>query len=106
MNKIQVDYTTTEKKLLAIAYVVDKFKSYLMGTQVIVCADHSALKYLLQKKEDKPRLIRWVLILQEFGREIRHKKGFENVVAKHLSKLPNEKNEANSLPIQKSFLDE
>lgn len=70
--------------MLAI-YVVDKFRSYLIDTQVIVYTDHLALKYLLQKKEAKPRLIRCVLLLQEFDMEIRDKKSYENVVDDHLS---------------------
>lgn len=58
LNESQVNYTITEKELLVIVYAVDKFISYLMGSHVIVHTDYSALKYLLQKKEVKPRLIR------------------------------------------------
>ncbi|KAM2650261.1 hypothetical protein EV1_014278 [Malus domestica] len=75
LNDAQLNYSTTEKELLAIVFALDKFRSYLLGTKVIVYSDHAALKYLLTKKEAKPRLIRWMLLLQEFNFEIRDKKG-------------------------------
>lgn len=64
---------------------MEKFRSYLVGSKVIVHTDHAALKYLMSKKDAKPRLIRWILLLQEFNLEIKEKKGAENVVADHLS---------------------
>ena len=67
----QKNYTTTKKELLAVVYAIDKFRSYLVGSKVIVYTDHAALKYLLTKQDSKPRLIRWVLLLQEFDIEIR-----------------------------------
>ena len=85
LNDAQLNYSTTEKELLAVVFALDKFCSYLVGTKVIVHSDHAALKYLLTKKEAKPRLIRWMLLLQEFDIEIRDKKMSENVVADHLS---------------------
>ncbi|CAM8991218.1 unnamed protein product [Rhodiola kirilowii] len=81
------NYTTTEKEMLAIVYAFEKFRQYLIGSKTIVYTDHAAIKYLLAKKDSKPRLIRWVLLLQEFDIEIRDKKGAKNLVADHLSRL-------------------
>jgi hypothetical protein len=54
----QLNYATTEKELLAIVFAIHKFRSYLVGAKVIVYTDHATLKYLLTKKDAKPRLIR------------------------------------------------
>ncbi|CAN6697911.1 unnamed protein product [Malus baccata var. baccata] len=102
LNDAQLNYSTTEKELLAVVFALDKFRSYLLGTKVIIFTDHAALKYLLTKKEAKPRLIRWMLLLQEFDIEIRDKKGVENVVADHLSRMVNEE----ASPISETFPDE
>jgi hypothetical protein len=104
LDEAQVNYATTEKKLLAIVYAIDKFRSYLVGSKIIVYMDHAAIRYLLSKKDAKPRLIRWISLLQEFDLEIRDKKGTENVVADHLSKLSDVKRE--ELPLDDSFLDD
>ncbi|CAN6562526.1 unnamed protein product [Malus baccata var. baccata] len=103
LNDAQLNYSTTEKELLAVVFALDKFRSYLIGTKVIVFTDHAALKYLFTKKEVKPRLIRWMLLLQEFDIEIRNKKGSENVVADHLSRMVHNEE---SLPIVETFPDE
>ena len=98
----QLRYTTTEKELLAVVFALEKFRSYLLGTKVIVFSDHSALRHLLSKKDAKPRLIRWILLLQEFDLEIRDKRGCENVVADHLSRIIT----SDATPLHDSFPDE
>ncbi|GKE44966.1 reverse transcriptase domain-containing protein [Tanacetum coccineum] len=89
MSEAQAHYTTTEKELLAVVYAFEKFRSYLVMSKSIVYTDHSALKYLFAKKDTKPRLLRWILLLQEFDIDIRDKKGAENLAADHLSRLEN-----------------
>ncbi|GJS57039.1 reverse transcriptase domain-containing protein [Tanacetum coccineum] len=89
LSDAQTNYTVTEKELLAVVYAFEKFRSYLVLSKTIVYTDHSALKYLFNKQDAKPRLIRWVLLLQEFTIEIRDKKGAENLAADHLSRLEN-----------------
>jgi len=64
LTRAQLNYVTTKKELLAIVFAIDKFRSYLVGVMIIVYTDHAALKYMLTKKDAKPRLIRWILLLQ------------------------------------------
>ncbi|KAD3336813.1 hypothetical protein E3N88_32332 [Mikania micrantha] len=87
LNDAQENYTTTEKELLAVVFAFDKFRSYLVLSKTIVFTDHSALRFLFAKKDAKPRLIRWILLLSEFDIEIKDKKGAENVASDHLSRL-------------------
>ena len=103
LNDAQLNYATTEKELLAIVFAFDKFRPYLIGNKVVVHTDHSAIKYLMTKKDAKPRLIRWVLLLQEFDVEIKDKKGTENLVADHLSRLEGTKDD---VPVNDEFPDE
>ena len=87
LNDAQLNYATTEKELLAIVFAFDKFRPYLIGNRVIVHTNHSAIKYLMTKKDAKSRLIWSVLLLQEFDLEIKDKKRTVNLVANHLSRL-------------------
>ncbi|GJT52226.1 reverse transcriptase domain-containing protein [Tanacetum coccineum] len=89
MTEAQIHYTTTEKEMLAVVYAFEKFRPYLVLSKSIVYTDHSDLKYLMNKQDTKPRLLRWVLLLQEFDIIIRDKKGSENLAADHLSRLEN-----------------
>nr|GEY04005.1 putative reverse transcriptase, RNA-dependent DNA polymerase [Tanacetum cinerariifolium] len=83
------NYTTTEKEMLAVVYAFEKFHSYLIMNKSIVYTDHSALKYLFAKKDAKARLLRWILLLQEFDFKFVDTKGAENYAADHLSRLEN-----------------
>ncbi|KAG7564207.1 Integrase catalytic core [Arabidopsis suecica] len=87
MDDAQVRYATTEKELLAVVFAFEKFRSYLVGSKVTVYTDHAALRHIYAKKDTKPRLLRWILLLQEFDMEIVDKKGIENGVADHLSRM-------------------
>ena len=74
LDEAQRNYTTTEKELLVVVYAFEIFCQYLVGSRVIVHTDHAAMKYLMQNKDVKPRLMRWILLLQELDIEIKDKK--------------------------------
>ncbi|GJR72036.1 reverse transcriptase domain-containing protein [Tanacetum coccineum] len=74
MTEAQIHYTTTEKEMIAVVYAFEKFRPYLVLSKSIVYTDHSALKYLMNKQDAKPRSLRWVLLVQEFDITIRDKK--------------------------------
>nr|GEX82621.1 reverse transcriptase domain-containing protein [Tanacetum cinerariifolium] len=87
MNQAETNYTKTEKEMLAVVYAFEKFRSYLIMNKSIVYTDHSALKYLFAKKDAKARLLRWILLLQEFDFKVIDTKKAENYAADHLSRL-------------------
>nr|GFB00215.1 reverse transcriptase domain-containing protein [Tanacetum cinerariifolium] len=89
MNQAKANYTTTEKDMFAVVYAFEKFRSYLIMNKSIVYTDHSALKYLFAKKDAKARLLRWILLLQEFDFKVIDTRGAENYAADHLSRLEN-----------------
>ncbi|GKD33672.1 reverse transcriptase domain-containing protein [Tanacetum coccineum] len=89
MTEAETNYATTEKEMLAVVYAFDKFQSYLIMNKSVVYTDHSALKYLFNKKDAKARLLRWVLLLQEFDFKVIDTKGAKNYAANHLSRLEN-----------------
>nr|GEY35140.1 reverse transcriptase domain-containing protein [Tanacetum cinerariifolium] len=74
ITKDQIHYTMMEKEMFAVVYAFEKFRPYLVLSKSIVYTDQSAFKYVLSKQDAKTRLIRWVLLLQEFDIIIRDKK--------------------------------
>nr|GEZ43609.1 reverse transcriptase domain-containing protein [Tanacetum cinerariifolium] len=89
MNQAESNYTTTEKEMLAVVYAFEKFRSYIIMNKSIIYTDQSALKYLFVKKDAKARLLRWIMLLQEFDFKVIDTRGAENYAADHLSRLEN-----------------
>ncbi|GJV85613.1 reverse transcriptase domain-containing protein [Tanacetum coccineum] len=83
------DFAIGAKRNSSVVYALRNFRSYLVMSKSIVYTDHSAIKYLFAKKDAKARLMRWILLLQEFDIDVRDKKGAENLAADHLSRLEN-----------------
>ena len=73
--------------MLAMVFAFQKFRPYILGSHVIMHTEHAAIRCLMTKKDAKPRLIRWVLLLQEFDLEIKDTKCSDNVIVDHLSRL-------------------
>jgi len=106
LNEAQVNYATTKKEFLVVFFALEKFRSYLINSKVIVFTDHATLRHLMKTSDSKPRLIRWVLLLQEFYLEIKDNAGLTNVVTNHLSRLVPESTPNEELSINDSFPDE
>ena len=89
LDNAQRNYATIEKEFLAVVFATDKFRPYIVDSKVTVHIDHAAIKYLMENKDAKPWLIRWILLLQEFDLHIINRKGAENPVADNLYRLEN-----------------
>lgn len=84
LNSAQTRYTTTERELLAIVETLKEFRNILLGQKIIVFTDHKNLTY---KNFNTDRVMRWRLILEEFGPDLTYIKGEKNIVADALSRL-------------------
>ena len=105
-NEAQENYSTTENEMLAMVFSCEKFKPYILGSHAIIQTDHAAIKYLMAKKEAKPRLIIWVLLLQEFDLEIKDKKSCDNVIANHLSRVEKSTVKEEEMEVTENFPNE
>src|SRR4051812_19087442 len=104
LDSAQRNYATTEKEFLAVVFACDNFRQYIVDFKVIIHTDHAAIKYLMTKKDSKPRLIRWVLLLQEFDLQIVDRKGADNPVVDNLSRMEDIPHDP--IPFNDSFPDE
>ena len=87
LNSAQHNYTTTEKELLSIVECVKEFRNILFGYKINVYSDHKNLVHATTMSQSQ-RVMRWRLILEEFGPDIKHIKGEDNTVADAISRLP------------------
>ena len=97
------NYATTEKEFLAVVFACDKFRQYIVDSKVIIHTDHATIKYLMEKKDAKPRLIRWVLLLQGLDLQIVDRKGADHPVADNLSRMDDIPHDP--IPVNDSFPD-
>jgi hypothetical protein len=104
LDATQKNYATTKKEFLAVVFACDKFRPYIIDSKGTIHTNHAAIRYLMSKKDAKPRLIRWVLLLQEFDLHIVDRKVAENPVADNLSRLENIS--FDPIPVNDSFPNE
>ena len=105
-NETQENYSTIGKEMLAMVFACEKFRPYILRSHVIIHIDHVAIKYLMENKDAKPRLIKWVLLQEKFDLKIKDNKGKDNATADHLSRIEKliEDEEVNE--IEENFLEE
>ena len=103
LTPAELNYTVTEKEFLAVVHAINKFRHYITGYETFVHTDHSAIRYLMNKSITNGRVIRWLLLLQEFNITILDRPGKQNTVADFLYRLQNIKDDT---PVEDQFPDE
>lgn len=87
LNKNEVNYSTTERELLAVIYALEQFKSYVEGQDCKIITDHASLLWFYKLKNPSGRLARWSMRLSQFNFTIEHRKGRENIIPDALSRI-------------------
>ena len=105
-NEAHENYSTTFKEMLEIVFACERLRPYIFVSHVNIHTNHATIKYQMAKKDTKPRLVRWVLLLQEFDLEINDKKGSDNVIADHLSRMEKTTEEERGIVIEENFPNE
>ena len=103
LSPAKLNYTVTEKEFLAVVHAINKFHHYLIGYEVFVHTNHSAIRFLMNKPITNGRVTRWLMLLQEFNIIVLDRPRKKNLVVDFISRI---KNEDDDIPIDDSFLDE
>jgi hypothetical protein len=103
LTPVELNYTVTEKKMLAVVHSMNKFHHCITGYEVFIHTDHSAIKYLMNKPITNGRITRWLLLMQEFNITVLNRLGKENQVVDFLSRL---KTPGEIVPVSDNFPDE
>jgi transposase InsO family protein len=89
LSKAERNYCVTDRELLAIRYFTEYHRCYLLGRKFLIRTDHQALKWLLNLKQPKNRIARWIEALSEFDFTVEHRAGVKHGNADALSRCPN-----------------
>jgi hypothetical protein len=103
LSPAELNYIVTEKEFLVFVHSINKFPHYIIGYEVFIHTDHSAIRFLMNKPISNGRVTRWLLLLQEFNITVLDRPGKDNVVVDFLSRI---KNEDDDIPVDDSFPNE
>eukprot|EP00253_Pinus_taeda_P001793 PITA_01793 len=103
LTPTELNYTVTEKEFLVVVHAINKFRHYITDYETFVHTDHSAIRYLMNKRVTNGRVTRWLLLLQEFNITVLDRPGKQNTVADFLSRIQNTNDDS---PVEDKFPDE